>query len=105
MSHEPADRPSIARLSAFDWVLIAVAVGCVVAIVFAPARLGLLKAALAFWGAGCVAMVSINIALRSAYETLALRKRVGHLEQKIRDLEADVGRVVRLEEDGEPPAR
>jgi hypothetical protein len=43
-------------------------------------------------------MVSVNIALRSAYETLALRKRVAYLEQRMRDLEADVARLARKEE-------
>lgn len=95
---QPADRPSVAKLNGLDWLLIAAAVGCVVAIVFAPVHLGLLKAALAFWGAGCVAMVSVNIALRSAYETLALRRRVAYLEQRMRDLEADVARLARKEE-------
>lgn len=99
MEIQPADRPSVAKLTAWDWLLVAIAAGCLVAIVFAPARLGLVKSALAFWGAGCIAMVSINIALRSAYETLALRRRVAYLERRLLDLEADIARIGRAHEE------
>ena len=83
-----------------DFALLAFAVGALVAVVFAPERLSLIKAALAFWGASCVAMVGINLALRATAEVLALRKRIREIEDELLDLERVLARIVR----GEDPA-
>jgi len=91
------------RLGLFDWALIACAVGCVVAVVFAPDRLNLVKAALAFWGAACVALVAVNIALRAASEVPRLRRRIASLEEEITDLQRDVARLVRTHGGDEGP--
>jgi len=101
VNHSPRpEGPTPFRLALLDYVFIAGAIGCVLAIVVADRPLALMKPALAFWGATCVAGVAINIALRSAHEASALRRRVRHLEDELDALRRDVARLLR-EVDGE----
>ncbi len=96
MSRTPQpEGPTPFRLALLDYVFIAGAIGCVLAIVVADRPLSLMKPALAFWGATCVAGVAINIALRSAHEASALRRRVRRLEDELEDMKRDVARALR----------
>ena len=94
----PPARPSPLRLGPVDFALLAFAVGALIAVVFAPERLGLLKAALAFWGASCVAMVGVNLGLRAAAEVVALRRRIREIEDELADVKRILARIVRGED-------
>jgi hypothetical protein len=98
----PNEAPSPFRLTLLDVLLLAAAVGCLVAIVVPDRANQLLKAALAFWGGACIAGVGVNIALRAALEATALRRRMRHIEDQVDDLRRDLERALRAL--GEQPA-